>query len=281
MSAPPTYQAATSDWSGPFDDDSAAQQNLQPQQTHQVSRAVTAASMMNRNDERRPLPAGWVRCYDPSSEHVFYVEESTRRSIWVHPYDDPAFLASLPDDDPTNPNGSAARQAREQAEQERRTEERLRAKAREADGPVYSSQPAPAPSPPPPPSLNRMGSSGFGPASSTSSFGPAGFGAPNQPQHGHKSWLQKKKDKLSVSKDERQRMKEQQKEADIDNQIARTQQQQDMSDRVGNNGMPNGQPMVMGPGAIGSARYSSVYRPMPVNYGMGMIGSAAPFSTPF
>ena len=35
------------------------------------------------DDERRDLPDGWVRCFDPKSEHHFYVEEKTKRSIWM------------------------------------------------------------------------------------------------------------------------------------------------------------------------------------------------------
>jgi hypothetical protein len=35
------------------------------------------------DDERRDLPPGWVRCFDPNTEHHFYVEEATKRSIWM------------------------------------------------------------------------------------------------------------------------------------------------------------------------------------------------------
>ena len=35
------------------------------------------------DDEQRDLPPGWVRCFDPKTRHHFYVEEATRRSIWM------------------------------------------------------------------------------------------------------------------------------------------------------------------------------------------------------
>ncbi|KAK1830819.1 hypothetical protein QBC39DRAFT_259865 [Podospora conica] len=49
-------------------------------------------------DELRPLPPGWVRTYDPETEHQFFVDtrRDPPRSIWVHPYDDDEYLASLP-----------------------------------------------------------------------------------------------------------------------------------------------------------------------------------------
>jgi hypothetical protein len=49
-------------------------------------------------DELRPLPAGWVREFDPDTQHQFFVDtmSSPPRSIWHHPYDDDVYLASLP-----------------------------------------------------------------------------------------------------------------------------------------------------------------------------------------
>ncbi|KAI0016215.1 hypothetical protein F4780DRAFT_703092 [Xylariomycetidae sp. FL0641] len=50
-------------------------------------------------DERRPLPPGWVRSYDPSHNgHQFFVDTrcDPPRSIWHHPLDDETYLASLP-----------------------------------------------------------------------------------------------------------------------------------------------------------------------------------------
>lgn len=49
-------------------------------------------------DESRPLPHGWVRQFDPKSEHQFFVDTNAKppRSIWHHPYDDDTYLSGLP-----------------------------------------------------------------------------------------------------------------------------------------------------------------------------------------
>ncbi|KAK4139007.1 hypothetical protein BT67DRAFT_30637 [Trichocladium antarcticum] len=49
-------------------------------------------------DELRPLPPGWVREFDPETQHQFFVDtmSSPPRSIWHHPYDDEVYLNSLP-----------------------------------------------------------------------------------------------------------------------------------------------------------------------------------------
>lgn len=48
-------------------------------------------------DEHRSLPKGWVRTFDPSTQHQFYVDttKDPPRSIWHHPYDDEDYLATL------------------------------------------------------------------------------------------------------------------------------------------------------------------------------------------
>lgn len=48
-------------------------------------------------DESRPLPHGWVRQYDPTNQHQYFVDTNVDppRSIWQHPYDDPQYLNSL------------------------------------------------------------------------------------------------------------------------------------------------------------------------------------------
>ncbi|KAK4167909.1 hypothetical protein QBC43DRAFT_285222 [Cladorrhinum sp. PSN259] len=52
-------------------------------------------------DELRPVPTGWVREFDPQSQHQFFVDtnSSPPRAIWHHPYDDEEYLASLSPDD--------------------------------------------------------------------------------------------------------------------------------------------------------------------------------------
>lgn len=48
-------------------------------------------------DENRDLPRGWVRSYDPKSNHQFFVDTRTDppKSIWHHPYDDEEYLSTL------------------------------------------------------------------------------------------------------------------------------------------------------------------------------------------
>lgn len=47
-------------------------------------------------DELRPLPQGWVREFDPETEHQFFVDTNSPgpRTIWKHPFDDDEYLSS-------------------------------------------------------------------------------------------------------------------------------------------------------------------------------------------
>ncbi|KAL7285212.1 hypothetical protein ACG7TL_000305 [Trametes sanguinea] len=49
--------------------------------------------------ESEPLPAGWVKEYDPNTKHPFWVDTKAKppRSTWVHPYEDEQFLREHPD----------------------------------------------------------------------------------------------------------------------------------------------------------------------------------------
>lgn len=102
-SPPPSYEQALQN-PGPRDTRTAA-----PATTPNPSSLLDVPSQPSRNgiplharrsmeDELRPPPPGWVRTYDPETQHQFFVD-TTRdppRSIWVHPYDDEEYLASLP-----------------------------------------------------------------------------------------------------------------------------------------------------------------------------------------
>ncbi|KAK5132836.1 hypothetical protein LTR08_008551 [Meristemomyces frigidus] len=61
------------------------------------SHAIPAKHRRSMEDELRPLPAGWVRTFDPETEHQFFVDTKTDppRSIWTHPYDDEQYLNTL------------------------------------------------------------------------------------------------------------------------------------------------------------------------------------------
>ncbi|KAF2859600.1 hypothetical protein K470DRAFT_258778 [Piedraia hortae CBS 480.64] len=59
---------------------------------------IPTAHRRSMEDESRPLPPGWVRTFDPATEHQFFVDTNRDppRSIWVHPYDDNEYMSSLP-----------------------------------------------------------------------------------------------------------------------------------------------------------------------------------------
>lgn len=92
--APPSYEDATSS-------------SFHPEPIRRVSTDGPAARTerngipMDRRrsmeDEVRELPPGWVRSFDPESQHQFFVDTKATppRSIWTHPYDDEEFLATL------------------------------------------------------------------------------------------------------------------------------------------------------------------------------------------
>jgi hypothetical protein len=52
-------------------------------------------------DEARPLPEGWVRQFDATSRHQFFVDtrRNPPRAIWHHPYDDEEYMNSLSHDE--------------------------------------------------------------------------------------------------------------------------------------------------------------------------------------
>ena len=58
---------------------------------------IPAERRRSMEDEHRPLPKGWVRTFDPETEHQFFVDTTKEppRSIWTHPYDDEDYLRTL------------------------------------------------------------------------------------------------------------------------------------------------------------------------------------------
>ncbi|KAK4113390.1 hypothetical protein N656DRAFT_797266 [Canariomyces notabilis] len=64
----------------------------------QARNGIPLRARRSMEDELRPLPPGWVREFDPETQHQFFVDTKTSppRSIWHHPYDDETFLNSLP-----------------------------------------------------------------------------------------------------------------------------------------------------------------------------------------
>ncbi|CBQ69804.1 conserved hypothetical protein [Sporisorium reilianum SRZ2] len=65
-----------------------------------VPKQDEAATRKSMEDMLRPLPKGWIRQYDPSTHHNFFVDTLANppRSIWVHPFDDAQFQREHPDE---------------------------------------------------------------------------------------------------------------------------------------------------------------------------------------
>ncbi|KAK0717433.1 hypothetical protein B0T26DRAFT_675741 [Lasiosphaeria miniovina] len=86
---PPSYEQATGSGS------SAASTSGFPSRT---CNGIPLRARRSMEDELRALPAGWVREFDPKSQHQFFVDVNTSppRSIWHHPYDDEQYVSSLP-----------------------------------------------------------------------------------------------------------------------------------------------------------------------------------------
>ncbi|KAK3358705.1 hypothetical protein B0T25DRAFT_563783 [Lasiosphaeria hispida] len=84
---PPSYEQATSANS---DTESAVF-------ARRERNGIPLRARRSMEDELRPLPPGWVRTFDPKTQHQFFVDTKADppRSIWHHPYDDDNFLASL------------------------------------------------------------------------------------------------------------------------------------------------------------------------------------------
>ncbi|SPO30365.1 uncharacterized protein UTRI_05829 [Ustilago trichophora] len=92
--APPSYeQASGSSTSKPTNTQSSSSHLGIPAQDE-------AATRKSMEDMLRPLPKGWIRQYDPSSHHNFFVDTLANppRSIWVHPFDDAQYQREHPDE---------------------------------------------------------------------------------------------------------------------------------------------------------------------------------------
>ncbi|KAL8809693.1 MAG: hypothetical protein Q9223_003282 [Gallowayella weberi] len=87
---PPSYDAATADRSTSGRPDSG-------QAFLRVRNGIPPEYRRSMEDEGRPLPAGWLRQYDPQNQHQFFVDtrQEPPRSIWHHPYDDDEYMSSL------------------------------------------------------------------------------------------------------------------------------------------------------------------------------------------
>ncbi|RYP12778.1 hypothetical protein DL765_007156 [Monosporascus sp. GIB2] len=102
---PPSYQEATgggATTTGPsaaVPSSSSSSQNSrrQPRFRSGERNGIPPDRRRSIEDECRPLPEGWVRRFDPDTQHQFFVDTRADppRSIWTHPLDDRDYLASL------------------------------------------------------------------------------------------------------------------------------------------------------------------------------------------
>ncbi|KAK0652679.1 hypothetical protein B0T16DRAFT_320693 [Cercophora newfieldiana] len=81
---PPSYAQATGS-------------ETEPSTNRPERNGIPLRARRSMEDELRPLPEGWVRTFDPASQHQFFVDTKADppRSIWHHPYDDEQFLQTL------------------------------------------------------------------------------------------------------------------------------------------------------------------------------------------
>ncbi|KAL7422381.1 hypothetical protein Q5752_003027 [Cryptotrichosporon argae] len=146
------------------------------------------------DDERRDLPEGWVRCFDPKEQHHFYVDTRTKRATWVHPYDDAEFLRSLPRSHPAHPDSHEAQAVRKRSEDEKTLLDKAR--AAEAAGGAGAPGPSGAAA-----TSSAVTGKVKGAQTATNAHGDA---------HGDehdRNWFQKKKDQLIGTKEERAQAK--------------------------------------------------------------------------
>nr|POE93253.1 hypothetical protein CFP56_19265 [Quercus suber] len=92
---PPSYTAATG--ASSTTKPTASSNHLNVPGTEPSSSSIPPSHRRSMEDEQRPLPKGWVRTYDPTSNHQFFVNTAVDppRSTWHHPYDDEEYLSTL------------------------------------------------------------------------------------------------------------------------------------------------------------------------------------------
>lgn len=135
------------------------------------------------NGKKRQLTAA------NSQKHHFYVDTKTKRSTWLHPYDDPEYLRSLPDTHPAHPDSAQARAVRKQSEDEE-TMHRKMVEERERE------------------EAKRTGGSNSAQSTHEAAAAAISGGAKGKGKEHHRNWFQKKKDQVIGTKEERAQEKE-------------------------------------------------------------------------
>nr|POE64870.1 hypothetical protein CFP56_69562 [Quercus suber] len=93
--APPSYSTATG--ASANSKPTVTSSHLNVPGAESSSSGIPPSHRRSMEDEQRPLPKGWVRTYDPTSNHQFFVDTTADppRSTWHHPYDDDEYLSTL------------------------------------------------------------------------------------------------------------------------------------------------------------------------------------------
>lgn len=96
---PPTYEQATGSSTATSGAPNTGDTSNSSAQHLRVRNGIPPSSRRSMEDEARPLPTGWVRSFDPHQSHQFFVDttQDPPRAIWQHPYDDEAYVNSLPE----------------------------------------------------------------------------------------------------------------------------------------------------------------------------------------
>ena len=210
IGAPPAYEATTTTSStttttdtkaplAPSLSPSSSTDSLElPQYTTASDRAAAAGvdpgSLQDADDEQRNLPEGWVRAFDRKLGRTFYVDETSKRAIWIHPYDDASFLASLPHDHPASPYSDEAKNAQRMVDEGliglRKQEERRARKAQRNQNGLGARLGGVQSNPPDVAGSDEKGAI-------VSEAGADGGGSGEAEAEGGGSWLQRQKNKAS------------------------------------------------------------------------------------
>ncbi|PVH97296.1 hypothetical protein DM02DRAFT_533552 [Periconia macrospinosa] len=95
--APPSYETATGSSSTSEPTPGISRVSTDGPSARRERNGIPPEHRRSMEDLTRPLPEGWVRSFDPESQHQFFVDtrQDPPRSIWTHPYDDPEYLSTL------------------------------------------------------------------------------------------------------------------------------------------------------------------------------------------
>lgn len=87
MDPPPPYDEASN----------APRKTPETSPPHRTRNGIPPVTRRSMEDEGRPLPPGWLRQYDPTNHHQYFVDTNVQppRSIWQHPYDDEQYMNGL------------------------------------------------------------------------------------------------------------------------------------------------------------------------------------------